>query len=59
MDSKQLFKFYNSKFHLSNWFNEEGQLAQNEEDVKWFNCGVSKDYKSEVVSQKLNSFFRR
>jgi len=57
MDSKQLFKFYNSKFHLSNWFNEEGQLAQNEEDVKWFNCGVSKDYKSEVVSQKLNSFF--
>jgi len=57
MDSKQLFRFYHSKFYLSNWLNEEGQLAQSEGDVKWFYCGVNEDFKSEIVNQSLNSFF--
>ena len=57
MDSKQLFRFYKSKFYLSNWFDEEGQLAQNEENLKWFYCGVNKDFNAEIVNQSLNSFF--
>ncbi|WP_149206034.1 hypothetical protein [Flavobacterium johnsoniae] len=57
MDSKQLFKLYNSKISSSNWFDEKDQLAQNDDKIKWFNCGVGKDYKSEIVNQSLNSFF--
>ena len=57
MDSKQLFRFYHSNFFLSNWLNEQGQLALSEGDVKWFYCGVNQDFKAEIVNQSLNSFF--
>lgn len=57
MDTKQLFRFYQSKFFLSNWLDEQGELAQNDGEVKWFYCGVSEDFKTEVIDQTLNNFF--
>lgn len=57
MDTKQLFRLYQSKFFLSNWLNEQGELAQNDGEVKWFYCGVSEDFKTEVIDQTLNNFF--
>lgn len=57
MDAKQLFRLYQNKYHLTNWLNENGELAQKEGDVKWSYCGVSKDFKSEIVSQAINNTF--
>jgi len=57
MDSKQLFRAYHSKYFLSNWLNEEGEVAQNEGEVKWVYCSVNEDFKTEIVKQLINSFF--
>ena len=57
MDSKQLFRFFHSKFYLSNWLNEDGDLAQSEVDVKWHYCGVNEDFRTEFVSQTINDTF--
>ena len=57
MDSKQLFRAYHSKYFLSNWLNEEDEVAQKESEVKWTYCGVNEDFKSEMVNQLINNFF--
>ena len=57
MNSKQLFKTYQSKYYLTNWLNENSELAQSEGEVKWFYCGVNEDFKKEVVSQAINNAF--
>lgn len=57
MDTKQLFRFFNSKYYLTNWLNEKGELAQSDGDVKWFYSGINEDFKSEFVSQKINETF--
>ncbi len=57
MDSKQLFRFYNSKFDFSNWLDEKGQLAQSENDIKWFNCGINEDFNPKIINEILKSFF--
>ncbi|MGJ1431136.1 hypothetical protein ACR79M_06130 [Sphingobacterium spiritivorum] len=57
MDSKQLFRFFHSKFHLSNWLNENADLAQSEGEVKWYYCGVNEDFKTEFVRQTINNIF--
>lgn len=57
MDTKQLFRLFNSKFYLTNWLNENGDLAQSEGEVKYFYCGVNKDFKTEFVSQQINATF--
>ncbi|MDR2918391.1 MAG: hypothetical protein LBV72_03370 [Tannerella sp.] len=57
MDAKQLFRFYQSKYYLTNWLNEDGGLAQNEGKVKWSYCGVGDDFKNEIVSQAINNTF--
>lgn len=57
MEAKQLFRFFHSKYDLTNWLNENGELAQSERDVKWFYSGINEDFKSEFVSQKINEAF--
>lgn len=57
MDSKQIFRTYNSKLELIFWFNEKYELAQNEKEIKWFYCGVGKDYKSKIVEQEIDIAF--
>ena len=58
MDTKQLFRLYQSKFYLTNWLNEHGELAQNEGEVKWHYCGIKDEYKSDVVSAAINNTFQ-
>lgn len=57
MDSKQLFRLYSSKFFKTNWLNENGVLAQNSGEVKWFYCGINQDFKSEIVHEAINNTF--
>lgn len=57
MDAKQLFRAYQSKYYLANWLDEDGELAQSEGKVKWFYCGVSADFKTEIVNQAINNRF--
>lgn len=57
MDAKQLFRFYQNKYYLTNWLNEDGGLAQSESEVKWSYCGIGDDFKSEIVSQIINNTF--
>lgn len=57
MDSKQIFRAYQNKFYLTNWLNENGEFAKSEGEVKWFYCGVDKDFKQEVVEQAINNAF--
>jgi len=57
MDTKQLFRLFNSKFYSTNWLNENNVLAQSEGEVKYSYCGVDKDFKFEFVSQKINETF--
>jgi len=42
---------------LTNLFDEVGGLAQLEDDVKWFYCGIGKDFKNEIVSQAIGYTF--
>ncbi|SKB84260.1 hypothetical protein SAMN05660841_02641 [Sphingobacterium nematocida] len=57
MDAKQLFRFFHSKYELTNWLNENGVLAQSDGDVKWFYCGINDDFKVELVDQTIQNFF--
>ncbi|TDX13388.1 hypothetical protein [Flavobacterium sp. S87F.05.LMB.W.Kidney.N] len=57
MDSKQLFRLYNSKFFKANWLNENGELAQNDGEVKWLYCGINQDFDSEIVNEAINTTF--
>lgn len=55
--AKQLFRLFNSKYHLTNWLNENGKLAQSEGEVKWFYCGINEDFKAELVRQTIDDIF--
>lgn len=57
MDAKQLFWAYQNKYHLTNWLDNNGELAQSQGKIKWTYCGVSKDFKDEIVSQAINNTF--
>lgn len=57
MDEKQLFRCYQSKYGLSNWFNAEGQIAQSENEINWIYCGVNNDFNSELVKETIRNFF--
>lgn len=57
MDSKQVFRAFYSKYDLTNWLNENGELARNEGDVKWYYCGIKEDFKKEVVNEVINNTF--
>ncbi|MCV2485526.1 hypothetical protein OD917_11360 [Flavobacterium sp. SH_e] len=57
MESKQLFRLYNSKFFKANWLNENGELAQNDGEVKWFYCGINQDFNPEIVNEAINNTF--
>jgi len=57
MESKQLFRAYQEKFYLTNWLNENGELAQSEGEVKWFYCGINQDFRRETVNQAINDTF--
>jgi len=57
MDSKQLFRAYQSKYYLTSWLNENGELAQNDGEVKWIYCGLKEEFKKEIVSQFINNTF--
>lgn len=51
MDEKQLFRYYQSKYSSSNWFNAKGQIAQSENEVNWIYCGIKNDFNSELVKE--------
>ena len=51
MDEKQLFRYYQSKYSSSNWFNAKGQIAQSENEVLWIYCGIKNDFNSELVKE--------
>lgn len=55
--AKQLFRLFHSKYHLTNWLNENGKLAQSEGQVKWFYCGINEDFKAEFVRQIIEDIF--
>ena len=57
MDAKELFRHYQSSYYLTNWLNEDGVPARSEGEVHWSYCGVSEDFKGEVVSQAINNAF--
>ncbi|MFD2554804.1 hypothetical protein [Sphingobacterium tabacisoli] len=57
MDSKQLFRLFNSKYHLTNWHNEDGEPAQSESEVTWRYCGVGEEFRTETVDWIINKLF--
>lgn len=57
MDSKQLFRLFNSKYHLTNWHNEDGEPAQSEREVAWRYCGVGEEFRVETVDWIINKLF--
>ncbi|MCD8044446.1 MAG: hypothetical protein LUH10_15480 [Tannerellaceae bacterium] len=57
LDSKQIFRTYQSKYYLTNWLNENGELAQSDGEVNWLYCGVDQDFRSEDVSRVINNIF--
>lgn len=57
MDSKQIFRTYIDSYYKLNWLDENDKIAQREQDVKWYYCGVGKDFNSDLVKQTLDKIF--
>ncbi|SEI90016.1 hypothetical protein SAMN04488018_106175 [Myroides marinus] len=57
-DFKQIFKDYQKKYHLCHWLDKNEQVASNEGEVFWQYCGLTDDFKEELVNAVIETFFK-
>lgn len=56
-DFKQIFKDYQKKYHLCHWLDKNEQVASNEGEVFWQYCGLTDDFKEELVNTMIEEAF--
>lgn len=57
MDSKQLFRLFNTKYRLADWLDEDGRIANSDGKVKWHYCGSNNDFRADDAEQIINETF--
>ena len=56
MNAQQLYRKFDSKFHSAIWLNEKEELVD-ENEIKWYLCGIQDEFKKEVVNKAIEDFF--